>query len=107
MKVWVMKKMKMKEMVLLRGRSGAFGLALGEDDLIDEEEDHHGDAAVEEGGADVVDEIRHQQAATATHTQLMELTMQVMRQKATRYQPICLARLPLAAEDKVALDGGN
>ena len=38
------------------------GLALGEDDLVHEEEDHHRDAAVEHGGADAVDEVRHQQA---------------------------------------------
>ena len=37
--------------------------ALREDDLIHKEEDHHGDAAVEHGGADVVDEVRHQQAS--------------------------------------------
>ena len=35
--------------------------ALREDDLIHEEEDDHGDTAVEDGGADVVDEVRHQQ----------------------------------------------
>ena len=29
------------------------GFALGEDDLVDEEEDDHGYAAVEDGGADV------------------------------------------------------
>ena len=29
-------------------------LALGEDDFVDEEEDHHAHAAVEDGGADVV-----------------------------------------------------
>ena len=33
--------------------------------------------------------------------QLMELTMQVMRQKASRYQPICLARLPLLRKTKL------
>ena len=37
------------------------GLAFGEDDLIDEEEDDHRDAAVQDGGADVVDEVGHQQ----------------------------------------------
>ena len=30
---------------------------------IHKEEDHHGDAAVEHGGADVVDEVRHQQTS--------------------------------------------
>ena len=39
--------------------------------------------------------------ATATHTQLMELTMQVMRQNATTYQPICLAKLPLLRNTKL------
>ena len=38
--------------------SGLFGFALREDDLVHEEEDHHGDAAVEHGGADVVDPLR-------------------------------------------------
>ena len=33
--------------------------------------------------------------------QLMELTMQVMRQKASRYQPICLARLPLLRKTRL------
>ena len=47
----------MKENSLLFG--GFF--ALREDDLIHKEEDHHGDAAVEHGGADVVDEVRYQQ----------------------------------------------
>lgn len=37
------------------------GFAFGEDDLVHEEEDDHRDAAVEHRGADVVDEIRHQQ----------------------------------------------
>ena len=37
------------------------GLALREDDLIHKEEDDHGNAAVEHGGTDVVDEVRHQQ----------------------------------------------
>ena len=37
------------------------GFAFGEDDLVDEEEDDHRDAAVEHGGADVVDEVGHQQ----------------------------------------------
>ena len=49
----------MKENVLLFG--GFF--ALREDDLIHKEEDDHGDAAVEHGGADVVDEVRHQQTS--------------------------------------------
>ena len=52
-------KKKMKEDSLLFG--GFF--ALREDDLIHKEEDHHGDAAVEHGGADVVDKVRHQQAS--------------------------------------------
>ena len=37
------------------------GFAFGEDDLVHEEEDDHRDSAVEHRGADVVDEIRHQQ----------------------------------------------
>ena len=36
-------------------------LAFREDDLIHKEEDDHGDAAVEHGGANVVDEVWHQQ----------------------------------------------
>ena len=45
-----------------RNRSGGlFGFAFREDDLIHKEEDHHGDTAVEDGGADAVDEVRHQQ----------------------------------------------
>ena len=48
-------KKKMKENSLLLG--GFF--ALREDDLIHKEEDDHGDAAVEHGGADVVDEVRY------------------------------------------------
>ena len=49
-------KKKMKENGLLFG--GFF--ALREDDLIHKEEDDHGDAAVQHGGADVVDEVRYQ-----------------------------------------------
>ena len=37
-------------------------LSLGEDDFIHEEENDHRDAAVQNGSADVVDEVRHQQA---------------------------------------------
>ena len=39
--------------------------------------------------------------ATATQMQLMELTMQVMTQNASRYQPICLAKLPLLRNTKL------
>ena len=42
-----------------RNRSdGLFGFAFREDDLIHKEEDDHRDAAVEDGGADVVDPLR-------------------------------------------------
>ena len=42
--------------------SGILGgcLSRGENDLVDEEEDHHRDTAVEHGGTDIVDEVRHQ-----------------------------------------------
>ena len=39
--------------------------------------------------------------ATATQMQLMELTMQVMTQNASTYQPICFARLPLLRNTKL------
>ena len=31
-----------------------FGLSLGKDDFVDKEEDNHGDPAVQNGGADVI-----------------------------------------------------
>ena len=38
-------------------------LSLGEDDFIHKEENDHRDTAVQNGGADVVDEVRHQQTS--------------------------------------------
>jgi hypothetical protein len=45
-------------------RTRAFFLFLpfGENHLIDEEEDHHGHAAVQNRRADVIDEVRHKQS---------------------------------------------
>ena len=39
--------------------------------------------------------------ATATHTQLMELTMQVMMQNASTYHAICLPKFPLLRNTKL------
>ena len=76
--------------------SGGFlSFALGEDDLIDHEEHHHGDAAVEDCGADVIQPAGNEVSGYGHPDQLMELTTQVTMQKAMTYHMPCQAILPL------------
>ena len=91
----------MKENSLLFG--GFF--ALREDDLIHKEEDDHGDAAVEHGGADVVDEVRHQQTCHR-HPDAVDGVDDAGDDAEGQHIPADLfCQIALAAEHKIALDG--
>ena len=91
----------MKENSLLFG--GFF--ALREDDLIHKEEDDHGDAAVEHGGADVVDEVRYQQTGHR-HPDAVDGVDDAGDDAEGQHIPADLfCQIALAAEHKVALDG--
>lgn len=81
------------------------GFAFREDDLVDEEEDHHGNAAVEHGGANVIDKVRHQQACNG-HPHTVD-GVDNAGDQAERHKIPCdlLGQVALAAEHKVALDG--
>ena len=74
--------------------------ALREDDLIHKEEDHHGDAAVEHGGADVVDKVRHQQARNRRSHAVDEVN-EASDQTECQHQAICLARSTLPRNTKL------
>ena len=90
----------MKENSLLFG--GFF--ALREDDLIHKEEDDHGDAAVEHRGADVVDEVRHQQAGHR-HPHTVDGVDDAGDDAEGQHIPAdLLGKVALAAEHEVALD---
>ena len=79
--------------------------ALREDDLIHEEEDDHGDTAVEHGGADVVDEVRHQQASHR-HPDAVDGVDDAGDDAEGQQIPADLfCQIALAAEHKIALDG--
>ena len=79
--------------------------ALREDDLIHKEEDHHGDAAVEHGGADVVDKVRHQQASHR-HPDAIDGVDDAGDEAEGQHIPAdLLGQVALAAEHKAALDG--
>ena len=79
--------------------------ALREDDLIHKEEDHHGDAAVEDGGADVVDEVRYQQTGHR-HPDAVDGVDDAGDDAEGQHIPAdLLCQIALAAEHKIALDG--
>ena len=81
------------------------GFAFGEDDLVHEEEDDHRDAAVEHRGADVVDEIRHQQTGHS-HPDAVDGVDDAGDEAEGQQIPAdLLGEVALAAEDKIALDG--
>ena len=81
------------------------GLALGEDDLVHEEEDHHRDAAVEHGGTDVVDEVGHQQTGHR-HPDAVDGVDDAGDETEGQQVPADLfCQIALAAEDEAALDG--
>ena len=85
--------------------SGLFGLALREDDLIHKEEDHHGDAAVEHGSADVVDEVRYQQTCHC-HPNAVDGVDDAGDDAERQQIPADLfCQIALAAEYEIALDG--
>ena len=63
-----------------------FLLSFRENDLVHEEEDQHGHAAVEHRGAEFYTQSGTNFPATATQMQLMEFTMQVITMKASRYR---------------------
>ena len=91
----------MKENSLLFG--GFF--ALREDDLIHKEEDHHGDAAVEHGGADVVNKVRYQQPGHC-HPDAVDGVDDAGNDAEGQHIPAdLLCQIALAAEHKIALDG--
>ena len=92
---------KMKENSLLFG--GFF--ALREDDLIHKEEDDHGDAAVEHGGADVVDEVGHQQTGHRDPDAVDGVDDAGDDAEGQHIPCDLLAEVALAAEDEAALDG--
>ena len=80
-------------------------LAFRKDDLIHKEEDHHGDAAVEHGGADVVDEVRHQQTSHC-HPDAVDGVDNAGNDTERQQIPAdLLGQIALAAEHKIALDG--
>ena len=61
-----------------------FCFPLREDDFVDKEEDQHQNVTVQHRGSDVIDKVRHQQARNRrSHTRLMKLTKQVIRQNAS------------------------
>ena len=79
--------------------------ALREDDLIHKEEDHHGDAAVEHGGADVVDKVRHQQASHGNPDAVDGVDDAGNDAEGQHIPADLLGQVALAAEHKAALDG--
>ena len=82
-------------------------LSLGEDDFIHEEENDHRDTAVQNGGADVVDEVRHQQAGHC-HPHTVDGVDDAGDEAESQQIPAdLLGEVALAAEDEAALDGGN
>ena len=80
---------------------GFLSYALGEDDLIDHEEHHHGDAAVEDCGADVIQPAGNEVSGYGHPDQLMELTTQVTTQKASTYHIPCFRMFPLERNTKL------
>ena len=79
--------------------------ALREDDLIHKEEDDHGDAAVEHGGADVVDEVRHQQTSHR-HPDAVDGIDDAGDDAERQQIPADLfCQIALAAEHEIALNG--
>ena len=79
--------------------------ALREDDLIHEEEDDHRDAAVQHRSADVVDEVRYQQARHR-HPDAVDGVDDAGDDAERQHIPAdLLCQIALAAEHKITLDG--
>ena len=72
------------------------GFALGEDDLVDEEENHHAYAAVQDGGADVI-QPPGDKVPGHRHPDAVELG-QVAPGAVTRHENV----FPVAAEEAAA-----
>ena len=81
------------------------GLALGKDDLVHKEEDHHGDAAVEDDRADVVDKRGDKQPGHC-HPDAVDGVDNAGNDAEGDHIPHNLiGQVALAAEDQVALEG--
>lgn len=82
-----------------------FTFRRGEDDLVHKEEHHHGDTPVQNGSADVVDEIRHQQTGHS-HPDAVDGVHDAGDDAEGHQIPGNLrAQLAVRTEHEVALDG--
>ena len=80
------------------------GLALGEDDLVDKEEDHHGDTAVEHHGTDVVDKSGHEQTGHRHPDAVNGVDDAGDDAEGDDVPQDLVGQVALAAEDQVALE---
>ena len=80
-------------------------LGFGEDDLVDEEENHHRHTAVQNGGADVIDEVRHKQSGYGDPHAVDGVDDAGDDAERHHIPRDLLAQVALAAEHEIALDG--